>query len=69
MEIGSIGLNHEKFAHWDPVFEHNVSDIEIVSNHHQIRGIAVFQNFLHNTFLIQFGLIFRYDPRRLQVLN
>ena len=52
IEIRAVGLEHEKFAHRDCVFEHNVGDVEIVGNHHQIRGIVVFQNFLHNKFLI-----------------
>ena len=61
VEIGSIQLNHEKFAHRDPVY-HETSAILDHHNHHQIRGIAVFQNFFHNTFLNQFGLIFNSTP-------
>jgi hypothetical protein len=34
IEIGPIRLKHEKFAHRDRVFEHDVGDVEIVGNHH-----------------------------------
>ena len=62
IEIRPIGLNHEKFTHRNRVFKNNVGDVEIVGNHHQIRGIAVFQNFLQNAFLIQFGLTSETTP-------
>jgi hypothetical protein len=41
IDIRPMGLDYEKFAHnrW---LKNNVGDIEIVGNHHQIRGVAVF---------------------------
>ena len=69
IEIRSFGLNHEKFAHRDRVFEHNIGDVEIMGNHYQVRKIAVFQNFLHNAFPIQFSLLFRYGTRWPEILN
>src|SRR5262245_26048083 len=35
-------LHHEKLTHRDRVLKHNVGDVEIMGNHHQVRGIAVF---------------------------
>ena len=40
-----------------------------MGDHHQVREITVLQNFLHNAFLIQFGLAFRYGTRWPEVLN
>ena len=69
IEIRFVGPEHEKFAHRYRVLKNNVGDVEIVGNHHQIRGAAVFQNFLQNAFLIHFGLTLRYYARWLQILN
>src|SRR5262245_1811526 len=40
-----------------------------MGNHHQVRGIAVFYEFLQDTFPIQFGLVFRYGTRWPKILN
>jgi hypothetical protein len=68
IEIRSIGLDHEKFAH-DRRLKNNVGDVEIAGNHHQVRAVTVFHNVLQNAFIIQFGLTVGYDARRQQILN
>jgi hypothetical protein len=68
-EICPCGLDHEKLAHRDCVLKHYVRNVEIMGDHHQIRGTAVLQNFLHDALLIQFGLAFRYRTRGPEILN
>jgi len=69
IEIRPVGLENEKFSHINCWLKNNVGDVEIVGNHHQIRGVVVFQNFLQNAFIIQFGLTVRDYARWLQILN
>jgi Phage integrase family len=69
IEIRPVRLEHEKFSHTNCWLEKNVGDVEIVGNHHQIRGVVVVQNFLQNAFIIQFGLTVRDYARWLQILN
>jgi hypothetical protein len=69
IEIRPVGLEHEKFPHLNCWLKDNVGDVEIVGNHHQIRGVVVFQNFLQNAFIIQFGLTVRDNARWHQILN
>ena len=52
IEIRPFGLEHEKFPHTYCGLKKNVSDVEIVGNHHQIRGAVVFQRFLQNAFIV-----------------
>jgi hypothetical protein len=68
IETRPIRLDHEKFAH-NCCLNNNVGDVEIVGNHHQIRGVAVFQNVLQNAFVVQFGLTVRHYARWQQILN
>jgi hypothetical protein len=67
-EICTIGLEHEKFPHvrW---LEDLVGNVEIMSDHHQIRGAAMVQNFLQDPVVIRCGLFFRDYARRHQILN
>ena len=59
IEIRPVGLEHKKFPHTHCRLKKNVGDVEIVGNHHQIRSGVVFQNFLQDAFIIQFGLTVR----------
>ncbi|MGA7178135.1 MAG: hypothetical protein WBX11_00915 [Thiobacillaceae bacterium] len=69
-EICPVGLEHEKFPHTYTCWLKNyVGDVEIVGNHHQIRGAAVVQNFLQHPFIIQCGLTFRDHAGWHQILN
>jgi hypothetical protein len=69
IEIRAVGLEHEKIPHLNCWLEHDAGDVEIVSNHHQIRGAVVFSNFLQNAFVVQFGLTVRYYTRWHEILN
>jgi hypothetical protein len=69
IKICPVRLEHEKFPHLNCWLKNNVGDVEIVGNHHQIRGVVVFQNFSQNAFIIQFGLTVRDDARWHQILN
>ena len=69
IEIRPVGLEHEKFPHTNCWLKKNVGDVEIVGNHHQIRGGVVLQNFLQNAFIIQFGLTVRDYAWWHQILN
>ena len=69
IEIRPVGLEHEKFPHLNCWLKNNIGDVEVVGNHHQIRGVVVFQNFLQNAFVIQFGLTVRDYARWHQISN
>ena len=45
VEVTPIGPDHENFTHggW---LENNVGDVQIMGNHHQIRGASIIQNAL-----------------------
>jgi hypothetical protein len=42
IDIRPIGLEHEEIPHLYCWLENNAGDVEIMSNHHQIRAVVVF---------------------------
>lgn len=69
IEIRPVGLEHEQFPHMNSWLKNNVGDVEIVGDHHQIREVSMFQDFLQNAFIIRFGLTVRDHARWHQILN
>lgn len=56
IEIRPIGLENKEIAHGNRRFKNDVGNIEIVGNHHQVRGRAVAPDVLQDPLLIHRGL-------------
>lgn len=69
IEIRPVGLEHDQLPHTNSWLKNNVGDVEIVGDHHQIRDVSMFQNFLQNAFIVCFGLTVRDCAGWHQILN